>query len=709
LVNLEWINKNPDRMMKKHAICAALAFAALAVACTKVAVEDPSGNGRTDLTFHASSNPATRTELVENNAVDWVAGDKISVFDAAGSNNPFQTDQSGASVEFSGSVSREGTYYALYPYNESASIDGSTISTELPAVQTAYPGSFASGLNPSVAVADAQNNLFFRNVCALVKFTLGSTSVNVVKATLSGNAGENLAGAVTVNAASDSPVAVADADFGATSVELYGTLSAGKTYYFVVAPGTLSAGLTLSLYDSAGNVWAKQGSSEVTIDAGHILNLGEVDPGQFEPVNGYELVDGTYHVYNGDGLLAWAADENVLNKSVVLENDIDLSGKEWMPVGSDMSTNGYAGEFDGNGKYIYNLTVAGSDAANVGFFGALASGGKVHDVKFSGAEVVGGPESYAGVVAGASLGVIDGCNVLDSKVSGNYAGAITGNNSVQVNNSNARDVQITGTYAAGGIAGTSYGKIEYCTLSGDSKVIASGSSSRAGGIVGTTSQESSVSTSGRLLKCAVDGATVSGVWAGGIAGENSFGIVAQCIVNQAVITHASSAASARLGGVVGYNSRGNVVASYSAYSTIGADGLVSETEGGIVGYNNNSASYVYGCYSTHVSLLGSVSGNESGVGSIAGYTSGHVTSCYAVLPDGVSGIGLVGKYGLYGPDHCVEPGGVNYTTLTDNVPDLDADDGSVWEASKIWDLTASGAPAIVATYISNPPESSTGE
>lgn len=696
--------------MKKHAICAALAFAALAVACTKVAVEDPSGNGRTDLTFHASSNPATRTELVENNAVDWVEGDKISVFDAAGSNNPFSTDQSGASVEFSGSVSREGTYYALYPYSEGASIDGSTISTELPAVQTALLGSFASGLNPSVAVADAQNNLFFRNVCALVKFTLASTSANIVKATLSGNASENLAGVVTVDAASDSPVAVADADFGNTSVELDGTLSAGETYYFVVVPETLSAGLTLSLYDSAGNVWTKQGSSQVTLNAGHILDLGEIDPGQFEPVNGYELVDGTYHVYNGDGLLAWASDENVLNKDVVLENDIDLSGRTWTPVGSDMSTNGYAGEFDGNGKYIYNLTVASSDAANVGFFGALASGGKVHDVKFSGAEVVGGSESFAGVVAGASLGVIDGCNVLDSKVSGNYAGAITGNNSVQVNNSNARDVQITGAYAAGGIAGTSYGKIEYCTLSGKSTIIAEGgSASCAGGIVGMTSQESGVSTSGRLLKCAVDGATISGIWAGGIAGENSFGIVAQCIVNQAVITHASSAASARLGGVVGYNTRGDVVASYSAYSTIGADGLVSETEGGIVGYNYNNASYVYGCYSTHVYFLGSVSGVESGVGSIAGYTSGHVTSCYAVLPDGVSGIGLVGKSSNYPLDHCVEPGGVNYTTLTDNVPDLDADDGSVWKASEIWDLTASGAPAIVATYISNPPESSTGE
>ena len=154
---------------------------------------------------------------------------------------------------------------------------------------------------------------------------------------------------------------------------------------------------------------------------------------------------------------------------------------------------------------------------------------------------------------------------------------------------------------------------------------------------------------------------------------------------------------------MGYNTRGDVVASYAAYSTIGRQDLTSEAMGGIVGYNYNGAASVYGCYATHVSLMGTTQGNESGVGSIAGYTSGHIISCYAILPDNAKDISLVGKYTSYAPEHCVEAGNTDYATLTTNVPNLIADDKSVWEAAKIWDLTASGSPAIVSTYICNPP------
>ena len=187
--------------------------------------------------------------------------------------------------------------------------------------------------------------------------------------------------------------------------------------------------------------------------------------------------------------------------------------------------------------------------------------------------------------------------------------------------------------------------------------------------------------------------------AGGIAGENSFGIVAQCIANRVTVTHNTLEASSRLGGVVGYNTRGNIVASYSAYSTIGGQGLTSEAMGGIVGFNYNTVANVYGCYSTHVSLTGSVSGNDAGIGSIAGYTNGNVTSCYAILPEGVTNIELVGKNsGTI--KNCVNTNEPNYTILVNNVSDLNDDDGSVWKAIEIWEFNASGiAPTIDANYI----------
>lgn len=185
--------------------------------------------------------------------------------------------------------------------------------------------------------------------------------------------------------------------------------------------------------------------------------------------------------------------------------------------------------------------------------------------------------------------------------------------------------------------------------------------------------------------------------AGGIAGENGFGTIAQCVANNIKVTHNSTDKSARLGGVVGYNSRGDVVACYSAFSTVGTDGIVSESMGGIVGYNYTSEAYIYGCYSTHITFAGSVSGTESGIGAIAGYSSGYVISCYAILPDGVSGINLTGQGTT---DHCVQIGGTNFKTLIDNVSPLETTDRTLWKAEEIWEFTESGLPpAIHSEYI----------
>lgn len=698
-------------MKQIKAILYLAVLTAMVSACSEDELADNTQpSGKVPMEFYANTDASTRTILTTDNAVHWEANDTISLFDPTGANNQFSTTQSGPIVTFTGEATpAEGTYYALYPYDENAQIEGTTITTTLPAEQMARAGSFAQGLNPSVATADATNNLCFKNVCALVKFTLdGSITTTITKATLCGNNGEALAGTLTIDATASTPIAMADTSFGQTVIELNGPLTPGTTYYFVTAPATLSNGLTLSFYDNKGGVWKKPGNATAILEAGRILNLGIMQPKNFIPVKGYEEINGIYHIYNADGLKAWASDADVLNKNVILEKDIDLTGVKWTSVGSDMNTGtGYAGDFNGNGKFIYNLVVE-SDASNVGFFGGLAAGGTVHDVKFANAQVTAtSGTAYAGVIAGTSLGRIDNCNVRNSTVSGIYAGAIVGNNSVQVNGCNALNVTIHADKQggqAGGIAGVSHGKIEYCTVSGQSFITANASNSRAGGIAGYTSEEGSVSTSGRLLKCAVDGATISGTWAGGIAGDNSFGIVAQCIANRVTVTHNSSEKSTRLGGVVGYNTRGDVVASYAAYSTIGRQDLTSEAMGGIVGYNYNGAASVYGCYATHVSLMGTTQGSESGVGSIAGYNSGHIISCYAILPDNVKDISLVGKYTLYtAPEHCVEAGNTDYTTLITNVPNLIAGDKSVWEAAKIWDLTASGSPAIVSDYICNPP------
>ena len=657
--------------------------------------EAPSNVEKVEMEFKAGNDAVSRTILTTDNAVNWEAGDAISLFDPD-SNNRFTTSSSGASVTFTGSAQdNQDTYYALYPYDAEATISGSIITTTLPAEQTARPGSFANMLNPSVAKSGSDKTLNFKNACAVVKFTLGSVpdSKNIVKAMFRGNNGEALAGTLNINFAGTTPITTvkeaSESEVILTNSEVFATAT---YYYFVVAPVELKKGLTLVFYDSNGYEWKRIGGNPITLTAGRILNLGTINLDEFKKV---------VHISTADELIKWAVSDDNLTTDVVLDAEIDMTGKKWTPVGSSMNTGeGYSGNFDGNGYTITNLTVSGT--GNVGFFGGLAVGAKIQDVKFSNATITGDESSYAGVVAGASFGIIDSCNVIGSKVTGNYVGAITGNNSVQVNNCNVQDVIINGNYA-GGISGVSHGKIEYCTVSGKdthTQITATGSNNRAGGIVGFTSEEGNVPTSGRVLKCAVYRTDISGNRSGGIAGENGFGTVAQCVVDECIVIHGSLSSSTYLGGVVGYNARGEVVASYCANSTVGADGLTSEAIGGIVGYNMNLTSspvYVYGCYSTHVSLLGNVSNNIN-KGAIAGYNNGHVTSCYAVLSEDVTEITLVGNEASTGIiDHCVEVGGTNYTDL-ENAGDLTVTDGTIWVAAEIWEITASGIPSINADY-----------
>ena len=82
------------------------------------------------------------------------------------------------------------------------------------------------------------------------------------------------------------------------------------------------------------------------------------------PEGGYTIDEatGTYHVYNADGLKAWARNPNVQGTNCTLEDDIKLEG-EWEPISS------YAGIFDGQGH-----TISGLRATGTGQFVSMANG-----------------------------------------------------------------------------------------------------------------------------------------------------------------------------------------------------------------------------------------------------------------------------------------------------------------------------------------------
>ena len=98
--------------------------------------------------------------------------------------------------------------------------------------------------------------------------------------------------------------------------------------------------------------------------------IGGWEPGQGESGEaedlGYSIQnDGSYVVYNADGLLAWneAAQKDVsINCS--LTADIDLTGKEWAQIGKGP---GYSGVFNGQGHRITGLNFSATRTELFGF------------------------------------------------------------------------------------------------------------------------------------------------------------------------------------------------------------------------------------------------------------------------------------------------------------------------------------------------------
>lgn len=82
-----------------------------------------------------------------------------------------------------------------------------------------------------------------------------------------------------------------------------------------------------------------------------------------------------------------------------LEDDIDLAGYDWVPMGwLGPQNSGYMGEVDGQGHAILNMNIPISYGDHCAFI-AYSTGSYVHDVSFRNASV-SGDGHYAGIVGG---------------------------------------------------------------------------------------------------------------------------------------------------------------------------------------------------------------------------------------------------------------------------------------------------------------------
>ena len=198
---------------------------------------------------------------------------------------------------------------------------------------------------------------------------------------------------------------------------------------------------------------------------------------------------GSYTVTSADGLMniAKLVNGGKTDINITLTADIDLTGKNWTPIGTSFS-NKYTGTFDGGGHTIKGLTVTTNDQF-VGLFGSIGYAGTVKNVMMEDVQITSNRSSgFAGGVAGYSDGTIENCSVSGSVSGTVYVGGVVGaqwNGSITGCSSSAT---VKGTVYVGGVAGQTNGgaTLTACYATGNVIIeIAPKKNISGGGLVGT--------------------------------------------------------------------------------------------------------------------------------------------------------------------------------------------------------------------------------
>ena len=251
-------------------------------------------------------------------------------------------------------------------------------------------------------------------------------------------------------------------DAGARMLEA--TLSDGKKYVFTVPSTGLVGGGLQNGCAYVMNLRVGKDRLEVADE----VTVGEWDtPGtDFPPVNqaesvSYKIVDGTYIVYDAEGLKAWADtvyDDSSIN--CILGNDITMPEDEcWTPVGNYDATSAgveYGGTFDGAGHTIRGLNIEASSGDGVGFIGCLDTEGVLKNLILESPVVTATSEgSPVGSLVGYNNGTVSACQAINVQVNGGTSvGGIVGENSGSLQGSYATGSVSGSSSNIGGIAGT---------------------------------------------------------------------------------------------------------------------------------------------------------------------------------------------------------------------------------------------------------------
>ena len=232
--------------------------------------------------------------------------------------------------------------------------------------------------------------------------------------------------------------------------------------------------------------------------------------------------NGSYTVTSADGLMnvAKLVNGGKTDINITLDKNIDLTGKDWTPIGTDYD-NSYKGTFDGGGHTITGLTFTTNDEY-AGLFGWLNRAGTVKNVVMEGVQITshqiyGG--SIGGVV-GSGWGTIENCSVSGSVSGTVYVGGVVG---VQIGGSItgcSSSATVKGTVDVGGVAGEKWGSMTACYATGNVTLeIDSPKNLSGGGLVGFNGGSSVLAcyATGNVTST---GSSTGNVHIGGFLGDN---------------------------------------------------------------------------------------------------------------------------------------------------------------------------------------------
>ena len=352
-----------------------------------------------------------------------------------------------------------------------------------------------------------------------------------------------------------------------TAIKTYN--ASGNTYEALTAPQTVAAGKPFVKVELGGGTFYFRPQNNVVLEAGSRykytvkvnatgLTLEGCTIGSWADGGGesgtaedlgyiYDSNTKTYTVYNADGLMniAELVNGGKTDINITLTADIDLTGKNWTPIGTDYD-NSYKGTFDGGGHTITGLTFTTNDEY-VGLFGWLNRAGTVKNVVMEGVQITS-HQIYGGSIGGVvgySWGTIENCSVSGS---------------------------VSGTVYVGGVVGAQIGgSITGCSSSATVKGTVD-----VGGVAGQTNSSATLTACYATGNVTIEINPAKNIAGGSLVGMNAGSSLLACYATGNVTSTGSSTGKVHIGGFLGNN-----------YTTVTACYWKNNHEQGI-GYNRES-------------------------------------------------------------------------------------------------------------------------